>query len=152
MSELKFKIEDSMKQALKSQAKERLAVIRMIMAAIKQQEVDTRTKLTDLNVLEILNKMLSKAKEAVNQYQVANRNDLVAKELFEIEVIKEFLPQQWSQEQVMAKIQEVLTETEASSIKDMARVMQRLRIDLLGKTDLEVVGKTVKSILLNHGI
>lgn len=151
MSELKFKIENSMKQALKSQAKERLTIIRMIMAAIKQQEVDTRIKLTDLNVLEILNKMLSKAKEAVNQYQVANRDDLVAKELFEIEVIKEFLPQQWSQEQVMAKIQEVLTETGASSIKDMAKVMQKLRIELLGKADLEVVGKTVKSVLLNHG-
>jgi len=150
MVDLKTQIQDFMKQAMRSHAKERLGAIRLILAAIKQQEVDQRIQLNNEQIIEILLKMVKQRKESITQFQLASREDLIAKENFEISVINEFLPEKLSDSKIEALIEEALTVNNASSIKDMAKVMQHLRKSLAGGADLEQVGKAVKDRLLNE--
>lgn len=147
-TDLKTKIQDSMKLAMKSHSKERLGSIRLILAAIKQQEVDGRVQLNDEQVIAILTKMIKQRKDSIAQFQSASREDLVAKENFEISVINEFLPEKLSDSKIAELIEEAMVANNASSIKDMARVMQDLRKSLAGAADLEQVGKMVKDRLL----
>ena len=146
--DLKTQIQEAMKMAMRSHAKERLGVIRLILAAIKQQEVDKRIQLSEEQVLEILAKMVKQRKESIVQFQPAGREDLIAKENFEILVISEFLPKELSVIEIENLIELALTELNASSIKDMAKVMKYLRDQLIGRADLEEVGKLVKNHLL----
>jgi hypothetical protein len=148
MANLKEQIQEAMKVAMRSQAKERLGVIRLILAAIKQQEVDKRIQLNEEQVLEILAKMVKQRKESIIPFQAAGREDLVAKENFEITVINEFLPAKLSIVEIEKLIEQALTVNNASSIKDMAKVMKYLREQLIGRADLEEVGKLVKDHLL----
>lgn len=146
--DLKFHIQEAMKTAMRSQDKERLGVIRLILAEIKQQEVDKRIELNKNQILDILSKMIKKRKESISQFQVGNRDDLVNKENFEITVINDFLPEKLSTVEVEHLIELAIKDNNASSIKDMAKVMQNLREKLLGRADLEQIGKLVKDRLL----
>ena len=148
MQDLKNKIQGSVKQAMKSQEKARLATLRMISAAIKQQEVDQRIELTDLDVLQILIKMVKQRNESIFQFKSAGREDLVAQETSEISIIKEFLPQELSEKEIHAAVTAGIAVLEATSIKDMSKVMQYLRKSLVGVVDFEQVGALVKDLLL----
>ncbi len=147
-TDLKLKIQDAMKDAMRSQSKDRLGVIRLILAGIKQQEVDRRIQLNEEQILEVLTKMVKQRKESITQFQAGGREDLVAKENFEITTISEFLPEKLSTVEIEQLIEQALIKHEANSIKDMAKVMQYLREHLLGRADLEQVGKLVKDRLL----
>lgn len=146
--DLKFQIQEAMKTAMRSQDKERLGVIRLILAEIKQQEVDQRIELNKNQILDILSKMIKKRKESISQFRLGNRDDLVNKENFEITIINTFLPEKLSIVEVEHLIDLAITDNNASSIKDMAKVMQYLRDKLLGRADLEQIGKLVKDRLL----
>lgn len=147
-ADLKNNIQEAMKTAMRAQDKERLAVIRLILSEIKQQEVDKRINLTNNDVLDILAKMIKKRKESIAQFELAKRQDLINKENFEITVINQFLPEQLSTTEVEKLIDHTILNLSANSIKDMAKVMQSLRKELLGRADLEQIGKLVKDRLL----
>lgn len=145
---LKTKIQEVMKTAMRNQDKERLGVIRLVLAAIKQIEVDKRIELTNEQILEVLTKMVKQRKESIIQFQAGGRDDLVSKENFEITVINQFLPEKLSSIEIEKLIEQALTISNPASIKDMPKVMQYLREHLLGRADLEQIGKLVKERLL----
>lgn len=147
-ADLKNNIQEAMKIAMRAQDKERLAVIRLMLSEIKQQEVDRRISLTNDDILDVLAKMIKKRKESISQFELAKREDLINKENFEITVINQFLPEQLSTTEVEKFIDQTILELSANSIKDMAKVMQSLRKQLLGRADLEQIGKLVKDRLL----
>jgi len=140
-------INAAMKVAMRAKEREKLTVIRSIQAALKQKEVDERIQLTDEIVIAILDKEIKKRKEAITQYEAAGRDDLVAKEQFQITVIQEFLPKQLTAEEIQSIVQATIASTHATSIKDMAKVMLVLRKELLGRADLGSVSALVKSLL-----
>ncbi len=144
---LKGRILESMKEAMRAQAKERLGTIRLIQAAIKQREVDERIELNDEQVLSLLDKMVRQRKEAIKQFEAGNRNDLVQKEESEIVVIQEFLPSPLSKEEIQSLIKSAIQEVGASSIKDMGKVMNILKPKLQGRADMAEVGNIIKESL-----
>lgn len=146
-SPLKDKITEDMKTAMRGQMKERLATIRLILAALKQREVDERIELNDEQVLAILNKMIKQRRDSVTQYEAGNRPDLAAKELEEIKLIQEYLPAQLSEAEVLQAIADAITESGAASAKDMGKVMGVLKAKLSGKADMTVVSAKVKEKL-----
>ncbi len=147
MSTIKAKIQEDMKDAMRSQDKERLATIRLIMAAIKQREVDERITLTDDQVLSVLDKMLKQRRESITQYQAGNRPDLVEKENAEIRVIQAYLPAQLSAAEIQSLIETAIQETGAASAKDMGKVMGVLKPKLQGRADVGLVSNQVKERL-----
>lgn len=147
-SAIKDKITDDMKTAMKSQQKDRLATIRLIMAACKQREVDERITLSDEDVLAILNKMIKQRRESIKQYTEANRQDLADKEQAEVVVIQEYLPAQLSEEEVEKAVADAISESGAASPKDMGKVMGLLKGKLAGKADMSVVSAKVKEKLV----
>ena len=147
MSDIKSKITSAMKQAMRDKEKERLGVIRLMQAAFKQKEVDDRIELDDVSVLAILEKMLKQRRDSVEQYQKAKREDLVAKEEFEIEVIKEFMPSALSSGEIKIIVEEAVAECNALSMKDMGKVMSIIRPKLQGRADMAVVSDVVKSMI-----
>lgn len=144
---LKQTIIEAMKEAMRAQDKERLTTIRMATAAIKQREVDERIELTDVQVIDILNKMIKQRHEAAKQFQQANRDDLANKELTEVGYLEIFLPSKLSEEDIDALIKESIAATGASSIKDMSKVMEQLKQKTAGRADMAAVGSKVKHSL-----
>lgn len=144
---IKDKITEDMKNAMRAQAKERLATIRLILAALKQREVDERIVLTDEQILAILNKMIKQRRDSISQYEAGNRADLAAKEAEEITVIQEYLPSQLSEAEVEQAVLAAITESGAASAKDMGKVMGVLKAKLTGKADMTVVSAKVKEKL-----
>jgi uncharacterized protein YqeY len=144
---LKERITDDMKAAMRSGEKERLGVIRMITAAIKQREVDERISLDDTQVLSVLEKMLKQRKESLVQFQAGNRQDLVDKEAAEITLLQGYLPSQLSDTEIDALIQEAVTATGAASIKDMGKVMGLIKGKAQGRADMAAVGAKIKARL-----
>jgi len=136
-----------MKAAMRSGEKERLGVIRMITAAIKQREVDERITLDDAQVLNVLEKMLKQRKESVVQFQAGNRADLVDKENAEITLLQAYLPKQLSDAELDALIAEAISATGAASIKDMGKVMGLIKGKAQGQADMAVVGAKIKAKL-----
>ena len=136
-----------MKTAMKSGEKERLAVIRLIMSAMKQVEVDERIELDDSRVLGILDKMVKQRRESIGQFQSGGRDDLVTKEQAEIDVISEFLPQALSEQEIEAIISSAISETGAASMKDMGKVMGIVKPQITGRADVGAVSSKVKSLL-----
>ena len=132
---------------MRSQEKDRLAAIRLILAALKQREVDERIELTDEHVLSILDKMLKQRRESITQYQAANRQDLVDKEVAEVAVIQAYLPAQLSAAEIDALISEAINETGASSARDMGKVMGVLKPKVQGRADVAAVSSKVKERL-----
>jgi uncharacterized protein YqeY len=136
-----------MKAAMRSGEKERLGVIRMITAAIKQREVDERITLDDSQVLSVLEKMVKQRKESVVQFQAGNRPDLVDKEAAEIELLQSYLPSQLSDAEIDALISDTIAATGAASIKDMGKVMGIIKGKAQGKADMASVGAKIKAKL-----
>lgn len=147
---LKNQISEAMKVAMRAQDKERLGIIRLIQAEIKQREVDERISLNDEQVLAILDKMVRRRREAIVQFEAGHRDDLVQKETFEIQVIQEFLPAQLSAEAVECLVSEVIQETGATTIRDMGKVLAVLKPKLQGRADLGEVGNLVKRLLVSN--
>jgi uncharacterized protein len=144
---LKERITDDMKAAMRAGAKERLGLIRMITAAIKQREVDERIVLDDTQVLSVLEKMIKQRKESLVQFQAGNRQDLVEKEAAEITLLQGYLPSQLSAAEIDALIAEAVAATGATSIKDMGKVMAVIKGKAQGRADLGKVGAIIKAKL-----
>lgn len=147
VSPLKQRIQDEMKACMKSGDKARLGVIRLIMSAIKQIEVDERIELDDERVLAILDKMTKQRRESAALYEQAERNDLLDQENYEIGVIKDYLPAALSDEEVDAMIKAAIVSTGASSIKDMGKVMGQLKPQMQGRADMSAVSSKIKASL-----
>jgi uncharacterized protein YqeY len=144
---LKERITDDMKAAMRSGEKERLGLIRMITAAIKQREVDERIVLDDTQVLSVLEKMIKQRKESLVQFQAGNRQDLVDKEAAEITLLQGYLPTQLSDSEIDALISEAIGATGAASIKDMGKVMGLIKGKAQGRADMAAVGAKIKARL-----
>jgi len=125
----------------------RLSAIRLILAAIKQKEVDERVELSDADVVGILEKMMKQRRESIAQFEKAARNDLVSAEKFELGVLAGYLPQQLSDSQVQEEIAKAISETGASGVKDMGKVMAALKSRLAGRADMGKVSALVKARL-----
>ena len=132
---------------MRSGEKERLGVIRMITAAIKQREVDERITLDDTQVLSVLEKMLKQRKESLVQFQAGNRQDLVDKEAAEITLLQGYLPSQLSDSEIDALINDAIAATGAASIKDMGKVMGLIKGKAQGRADMAAVGAKIKAKL-----
>ena len=132
---------------MRSGEKERLGLIRMITAAIKQREVDERITLDDAQVLSVLEKMIKQRKESLVQFQAGNRQDLVEKEAAEITLLQGYLPSQLSAAEIDALINEAVAATGAASIKDMGKVMAIIKGKAQGRADLAAVGAKIKAKL-----
>jgi uncharacterized protein YqeY len=144
---LKERITDDMKAAMRAGEKERLGVIRMITAAIKQREVDERITLDDAQVLTVLDKMIKQRKESLVQFQAGNRQDLVDKESAEIALLQTYLPAQLSGAEIDALIAEAIAATGAASVKDMGKVMGIIKAKAQGRADMAAVGAKIKAKL-----
>jgi uncharacterized protein len=144
---LKERITEDMKAAMRSGQKERLGVIRMITAAIKQREVDERITLDDSQVLSVLEKMIKQRKESLVQFQAGNRPDLVDKETAEITLLQGYLPSQLSDSEIDALIHDAIQATGAASIKDMGKVMGLIKGKAQGRADMAAVGAKIKAKL-----
>lgn len=147
MDTLKERIKDDMKSSMKGGDKARLAVIRLIMAAVKQVEIDRRVDLDDSGVIVVLDKMLKQRRESIKQYRSAGRNDLAEVEEAEIQVIQDFLPQALSDGEIDALVKEAIGLSGASSIKDMGKVMGLLKPKMQGRADMSVVSAKIKDAL-----
>jgi len=146
-SALKTELTEAMKAAMKSGEKDRLAVIRLMMAALKQVEVDERIELDDTRIITILDKMLKQRRESIEQFDKAGRDDLSDKEHAEIKVIQTFMPQALSEEEITAIIDDAISTTGACSIKDMGKVMGIVKPKMAGRADMGKVSGTIKSRL-----
>lgn len=147
MSAIKERILEDMKSAMRSGEKEKLAAIRLIMAAMKQKEVDDRITLTDEHVLAILNKMIKQRRDSITQFEAGNRPDLAQKEAAEICIIQIYLPAQMSEAEIEQAVATAIQESGASSAKDMGKVMGMLKSKLQGKADMTMVSAKVKDKL-----
>jgi len=144
---LKAQIYDDMKTAMKSGDKDRLKVVRLILAAIKQIEIDTRTEMDDPAVLGVLNKMVKQRRDSVTQFQDGNRDDLAAIELDEIVVLEGYLPEQLSDAELDQMVDKAIADTGAESIRDMGKVMGQVKAQAQGRADMAAVGAKVKARL-----
>lgn len=144
---LKDQIKDEMKTAMKAGNKPRLAVIRLMMAAVKQIEVDERKELTDAEVLAVIDKMNKQRRESIKQYEEANRQDLADIELAEVEVLKTFLPEPLSVDEVNGLIDQAIASTGAAGMQDMGKVMGVLKPQLQGRADMGAVSGQIRARL-----
>jgi|SRR5581483_9488231 uncharacterized protein YqeY len=144
---LKDRITDDMKSAMRAGEKDRLATIRLALAALKQREVDERIVLDDSQVLAVIEKMIKQRKEAITQFEAGGRADLVAKESAEIRVLQTYLPAQMSDAEIDAVIAEAIASTGATSIKDMGKVMGAVKAKAQGKADMGAVSARIKQKL-----
>lgn len=147
MSDLKHRINEDVKAAMRGKEKQRLAALRLITAAIKQKEVDERIELDDAQTTGVLNKMASQRRESIAQYEKAQRADLVAKERFELELITGYLPQPLAAAEIQSLIDGAIAATGAASMKDMGKVMGQLKAQMQGRADLGKVSGMVKARL-----
>ena len=144
---LKQQLTDDMKTAMKAGEKDRLAVIRLINAAIKQKEVDERVEMTDPLVLAVLEKMVKQRKDSISQFEAAARDDLAAIERYELGIIDAYLPARLGEAEILAVIDRAMAETGASSAADIGKLMGALKPALAGQADMGVVSKLVKQKL-----
>jgi uncharacterized protein len=145
MESLKERIRDDMKTSMKSGDKSRLGVIRMILAAIKQVEVDERIELDDARVIVVLDKMLKQRRESIKQFRDAGRDDLAEVEEAEVIVIQDFLPQPLTEAEIDAMVTQAIAESGATSVKDMGGVMALLKPQMQGRADMALVSARIKA-------
>ena len=138
---------EEMKQAMKSNDKLRLSAIRMIRSALKNKEIELRKKLEDEEIVKVIQVMVRKGEESVEQFQTGGRMDLVEKEKREIEILKSFLPQPLSQEEILTIVDQSIQETQASSPKDIGKVMKSVMPKIGGKADGKLINQLVKERL-----
>ena len=146
-SALKDNLQEEMKTAMKAGDKARLAVIRLMLSALKQVEVDERIELDDTRVIAILDKMLKQRRESIGMYDKAGRDDLSGIEQAEIAVIQTFLPQALSEAEIKTIINEAISKTGAESIKDMGKVMGIVRPQVIGRGDVGMISGKIKTLL-----
>jgi len=144
---LEERLVEEMKQALKSNDKLRLSTIRMIRSVLKNKEIELRKKLKDEEVVKVIQVIVRKGEESVEQFQIGGRMDLVEKEKKEIEILKSFLPQPLSQEEILKIIDQSIQETQASSLKDIGKVMKSVMPKIGGKADGKLINQLVKERL-----
>ena len=144
---LKDRLQEDMKAAMRSGEKDRLGTIRLIMAAVKQREVDERITLDDTQLLGVLEKMGKQRRESIVQFQAGGRADLVAKENAELAIINAYMPAPLADDELDALINEAITQTGASSIKDMGKVMGIIKAKAQGRADMAAVGTRIKARL-----
>ncbi|GAB6040814.1 GatB/YqeY domain-containing protein [Endothiovibrio diazotrophicus] len=144
---LKARLTAAMKDAMRAGDKDRLGVIRMANAAIKQVEVDSRSELDDAAVIAVLDKMVKQRRESIAQYEKGGRPELAEKEAAEVAVLQEFLPAALSEEEIGALIEAAIAETGATSMQDMGKVMGKLKPQLQGRADMGAVSGKIKARL-----
>jgi len=144
---LKARITEDMKSAMRAGEKQSLATIRLLMAAIKQREVDERIQLDDAQVLSVLEKMVKQRRESITQFEAGGRADLVAAEQAELVVLQGYLPEQLSEAELTALINSAIASTGAASIKDMGKVMGVVKGQAAGRADMGKVGALIKARL-----
>jgi hypothetical protein len=144
---MKGQITEDMKSAMKAGDKDRLKVVRLILAAIKQIEVDTRTELDDAAVLTVLTKMVKQRRDSIEAFEKGDREDLAAIERAEILVLEDYLPEQLSAADLAAMVDEVIQSTGAEGIRDMGKVMGQIKAKAAGRADMGAVSATVKERL-----
>jgi uncharacterized protein YqeY len=144
---IKARIQEDMKSAMRAGEKEKLANIRMVMAAIKQREVDERIELDDAQVLAVIDKMQKQRRESITQFKAGGRADLVAKEEAELAQLGAYMPAQLNEAELDAMIAEAIAATGAASIKDMGKVMAAIKTRAAGRADMGAVGARIKARL-----
>ncbi len=148
MSELKSRIMDDVKAAMKNKEADRLSAIRFLQSAIKNKEIDLRpNEITDEDIMGVIKKSAKQRKDSIEQYEKAGRQDLVDKEKFELSVIEEYLPEQMSEEQVSGIVNEVVAALNATSMKDMGAVMKEVQVKTAGAADGKMISQLVKAKL-----
>ena len=147
MSGIKTQISNDVKDAMRSKDKDRLAALRLILAAFKQKEVDERIELSDEQSISILNKMAKHHRDSIEQFGQANRADLIKKEQLELDIIESYLPEKLSEEEVNLLIDEAISETGANSVKDMGKVIGLLKGKLQGQADMGEVSRLIRGKL-----
>jgi len=144
---LKARITEDMKNAMRSGEKDRLGLIRMLLAAVKQREVDERIELDDTQVLSVIDKMIKQRRDSVTQFEAGGRADLVARESAEIAWLSEYLPAQLSDAELDGLVQEAIATTGASSMKDMGKVMGYVKPRAQGRADMGALSARIKAAL-----
>ncbi len=144
---LKHQITEDMKNAMRAKDKPRLGVIRLMLAAIKQKEIDERIELNDTQVIVILDKMLKQRRDSLAQFEKAERQDLVDQEAFEIEIIQTYMPQALTEAELTDLIETAISETGAVSMKDLGKIMAHLKPKVQGRTDMRALSANLKQRL-----
>lgn len=147
MTMLKDQLQSDMKTAMRGQEKDRLGAIRLILAEVKQREVDSRASLSDTEMLALLDKMAKQRRESIRQFEQAGRHDLVAKEEFELNIIQNYLPAALSEAELQQLIAQAIEKTAASSMRDMGKVMGVLKPQIQGRADIVAVSAQIKARL-----
>jgi len=147
MGMLKSRLQDDMKTAMKAGDKPRLGVIRLMLAAIKQREVDERIELDDAQTLAVLDKMVKQRRDSISQYEGAGREDLAEVERFEVGIIQDYLPAALSETEIAALVEEAVAASGAAAMSDMGKVMNVLRPQIQGRADMGAVSALVKQRL-----
>lgn len=149
-TDLKTRIQAAMKSAMKAREKKELGVIRLMMAAVKQREIDERISLDDQQIVAVLDKMVKQRRDSVKQYRAAGRDDLADVEEYEIGIIQTYLPNPLTADEIMSLIKAAVEDSGAGSIKDMGKVMGLLKPQMQGRADMGNVGQEVKKYLNNQ--
>ena len=144
---LKARIQEDVKNAMRAQERGRLAVLRLVSAAIKQKEVDERVELDDTRVLAVLEKMVKQRRDSIKQYQDAGRDELAAVEAAEIDVIQDFMPEELPEDEILAIIDAAIAQSGAESMRDMGKVMGLVKPQVQGRADVGKVSGLVKQKL-----
>ncbi|MCF6775248.1 GatB/YqeY domain-containing protein [Thiotrichales bacterium 19X7-9] len=147
MSEIQAQLVQDMKTAMKNKDKDRLNTIRMALAALKQIEIDEKAIITDELAISTLTKMIKQRKDSAKQYQQAQRDELAEKELLEISILQQYLPQPLSESEIYELINHAIDTTGASTMKDMGKIMSIIRPQLIGRADMGIVSQLIKSKL-----
>lgn len=144
---LKAQITEDMKTAMRAKDMQRLGVIRLLQAAIKQREVDERIELDDSNVIAVIEKMLKQRRDSIAAYESASRNDLADVEKFEVSVLQTYLPQQLTEDEIKDILEKVVVDTGAAGIKDMSKVMAAIKPLVAGRADMGKISGLIKTRL-----
>ncbi len=144
---LKAQISEDMKTAMRAKDSVRLGAVRLLLSAIKQREVDERVELDDSNVIAVIEKMLKQRRDSITAYESANRHDLADIEKFEVTVLQTYLPQQLSEDEVKAILEQVVVDTGAAGIKDMSKVMVAIKPLVAGRADTGKISGLIKARL-----
>lgn len=144
---LKAQISEDMKTAMRARESQRLGAIRLVLAALKQKEVDERVELSDAEVLSIIEKMIKQRRDSIAQYQAAKRQDLVDTETFELELLSAYLPRQLSEAEIAEEVAKAVAETGARGMPDMGKVMGVLKGRIAGRADMGKLSALVKAAL-----
>ena len=144
---LKDRINDDMKAAMRARETERLATIRLLLAAIKQREVDERVTLDDAGITAVIDKMIKQRKDSISQFEAAGRTDLVEKESAELKVLADYMPEQLSDAEIAAEVAAAVAQVGAAGPQDMGKVMGMLKPKLAGRADMTAVSGLVKAAL-----